>query len=179
MQSSQSWILGHRKLDILSLILPGYVGLLLVWWFSDMPTAVLVIGFIALVLVDSGHVYTSFLRGAFFETNNLVKTSLSLIGVFLVLYFWLKLQIPYFWSFIVYFTLFHHFRQFAGLIKWYNKIESYFDPLLIQFFYISVLLSIVIFHVNPTPTDFSMCKKMTSYFFLRKSSLRLFWPCSF
>jgi hypothetical protein len=165
MQSSQSWILGRRNLDILTLVLPGYLGLLLVWLFSDIPSVVLIIGFVALVLVDSGHVYTSFLRGAFFETNNLVKTSLSVIAVFLVLYFWLKFQIPYFWSFIVYFTLFHHIRQFAGLIKWYNKIESYFDPLLIQFFYISVFLSIVLFHVNPAPTDFFYVQENDILFF--------------
>ena len=174
MQSSQSWILGHKKLDILSLILPGYIGLLLVWWFSEIPSAVLVIGFVSLVLVDSGHVYTSFLRGAFFETNNLVKTSLSLIGVFLVLYLWLKMQIPYFWSFIVYFTLFHHIRQFAGLIKWYNKIESYFDPLLMQFFYISVFLSIVLFHVNPTPSNFFYVQENDILYFPSEVAFKIF-----
>jgi hypothetical protein len=154
MLKNNQWILGRPSFDFLGLVLPGYLGLILVWLFADTAPAVMIIGFFGLVLVDSGHVYTTFFRGPFFEVNNLSKTLGSLLGIFLFLFLWLYFQVPYFWPFITYFTLFHHVRQYVGLIKWYNKIDDYFDPLLIQFFYASVFVSIFLFHVNPEVTSF-------------------------
>ncbi len=143
------WILGSFPKDLIGLFLPGYFGLLCVYLFSEISTLAAIIGFVSLVLIDSGHVYTTFLRGPFFKINNLLKTSASLVLVFLFLFLWLYFQVPYFWSFVVYFTLFHHVRQFVGLIKWYNKLDHYRDTILIYFFYASVLTSVLLFHTSP------------------------------
>lgn len=146
------WILGSFNNDLLGLFLPGYFGLICVSLFSSIPTAAIIIGFVSLVLIDSGHVYTTFLRGPFFKFHNKAKTLASLFSIFLFLFFWLYFQIPYFWSFVVYYTLFHHVRQYVGLIKWYNKLEQYHDSILIYLFYASVLISMLLFHTDPNQT---------------------------
>ena len=151
--SDEKWIFGSFQLDFLGLFLPGYIGLIFVALLSDQAMAVVVLGFIAVVLIDSGHVYTTFLRGPFFKNKNNFKTLSSLFGIFIFLFTWLILKIPYFWSFIVYYTLFHHIRQYVGLIKWYNKLDHYYDSCLILFFYASVLVSMLLFHVNPNETQ--------------------------
>lgn len=146
------WILGSFNKDLFGLFLPGYFGLICVSLFSSIPTATIIIGFVGIVLIDSGHVYTTFLRGPFFKFHNKAKTLASLFSIFLFLFLWLYFQIPYFWSFVVYYTLFHHVRQYVGLIKWYNKIDQYHDSVLIYLFYTSVLISMLLFHTDPNQT---------------------------
>ncbi len=124
---SNPWILGSFRRDFLWLHLPGLLGLLFALLFQQFNenSLSLFVFFFALTFVDNGHVYTTFWRSRLNprEQDRSWRLLWVVLGVFLFLSIWAELELPGFWSFVIYATLFHNIRQLWGLHKWYGKLS--------------------------------------------------------
>jgi hypothetical protein len=107
--------------------------------------------FFSMALVDSGHVYSTFLRTHFNqeERKSTLKYWTYPGAVFLSLFAWYVLRLPYFWSFVVYFNVYHQIRQFYGITRWYEKL--YGRTSFWNHFFVYVLSAgpFVIYHFRP------------------------------
>lgn len=124
------WILEDPKKDIFLILTPGFFIFALVY-FANLPELYFqVIFFAVFALIDSGHVYTTlwrtYLNPKEWRTHKIyIYTPLVILGV---IFAWYHFQIPYLWSFIFYATVYHHLRQYFGVLKWYEKLSSSYSP---------------------------------------------------
>ena len=159
------WIFGRSYLDILFLVVPGYIALVLTFVFGNgSPAYVIIASFLIWTLIDSGHVYTTIWR-TYAHPAELKSNREYFYMPFVIIFSvacWLYFRIPYFWSFIVYYTLYHNIRQFYGITKWYQKLEGAKSPWPGRFVYILTLLAFLSFTFREiditmyTPHDFLM-----------------------
>ena len=122
--SSHYWILRKQNLDLSFILLPGIVGIILSLILKENSIPYVVYAFIALIIIDAGHVYITAWRTIFRKEERQSNNTywLTPVATVILVFIWLKFQIPGFWSFIVYFTLFHHMRQFYGILRGYQKL---------------------------------------------------------
>ena len=141
------WIFGRSGLDFLLLIVPAYITLLTAFLFPIDSNSILAIvaGLIIWNFSDVGHVYLTIWRTYTHPSELKSDRSYLYAPILLVigLSSWLYFRIPYFWSFIVYFTLFHILRQFYGITKWYQKLEGDKSPWPGRFVYMLTLIPIL------------------------------------
>ncbi len=111
--------------------------------------------FIAIILSDNGHIFvTSFRIFAKHRPRaEKIKHSLMIGGFILLALLWLNSGIPYFWSFFIYFTAFHHFRQNVGMFSWLAKAEKYNTKYLRSLAYTFFLVPFIFCHLR---TDVSL-----------------------
>ena len=111
------WILGSSYREI-----AAFYGLALVlivsapWWYNKSSEAWILL--LVAVGIDSAHVYASSFRTWFSapEMKSRGGTHLMILsGIVALTYCWCVVGVPGFWSFVLYFTLFHHIRQFYGI----------------------------------------------------------------
>lgn len=103
---------------------------------------------IVLVLLDTGHAYASGWR-AFRSANDnpRMKQFVALLpAIWLASFIWSVTGVPGFWSFVVYFTVFHHIRQFYGFSRWYQHLNRRTCLWSGRFIYPLTILPIVAFH---------------------------------
>lgn len=142
------WILSSFQLDWLCIYLPGLLGLALGALWPDLDEKSLVYGLLAGALIDSGHVYTTFLRTWLNPSERRSSKRYIVVPVIIFVFFstWYLLKIPGLWMFVVYATLYHHLRQVYGYSKWYQLKNKRFDRVSDRYLYALALWPLVIYH---------------------------------
>jgi len=106
--------------------------------------------FLAVIVTDNGHIIITLFR--ILTKNRALKEKLFYLGITLasitLTWLWLVLKIPYFWSFFLYFTAYHHMKQNLGLFAWLSKSEKSQIPYLKFYSYACFLLPFVFFHLR-------------------------------
>jgi len=160
------WIFGKPHKDILALYGGGFLALLVFSGVSDSHVIFSITAFIITTFVDAGHGYVTLCR-AFRnpKSRNFNRNVIILVSIALISLLWIYFKIPYFWRFVVYFTLFHHIRQFYGFSKWYQTMNNQLCRWSDFFLYALLILPVVTFHFR---SDIS--------FSIYESQEILFWP---
>ncbi|MCX7979178.1 MAG: hypothetical protein N2578_09265, partial [Bdellovibrionaceae bacterium] len=78
-----------------------------------------------------------------------IKHALVFALIALGSYAWMALGVPGFWSFVVYFTIFHHGRQFYGILRWYMGLNRRADRYSEWFLYLLTCIPLIFFHFRP------------------------------
>lgn len=145
------WIFGRASRDLLWLFIPGFVFVLAARAVAPENPAYLPLAFLALSLVDSGHGYTTALR-TYWDREEFASRRaywLAPLAIFATLFAWAWLGIPYLWTAILYTTVFHHLRQFYGIVRWYEKLNGRADRPSHFFSHALTATPIVLYHFNP------------------------------
>lgn len=142
------WIFESKKRDFLYIFLPGLLtlGLFEIIQTNYLITAVL--SFIIFNFIDVGHVYSTVFR-TIFDKKERERSSMYLmtpIYLIIIIFLWMYFKIPYFWSFVGYFTLYHNLRQGFGIMKWYEKKNGIYSKMNERFFYILTYTPLIMFH---------------------------------
>lgn len=143
---SERWILGSLKRDFLAFYLPGFLVsfLLILFGLPENQVLFLFLAWLFFGVLDSGHVYTTVWRTYLdkneFKRRKIVYT-LSPFIFFLAFFFMSIFDFVLLGALVVYATVYHNMRQFYGLTKWYQKINSSFDKKSDFFFYSLTFLS--------------------------------------
>ncbi len=142
------WILESPPLDMLLIILPGWLGVLLAWNLPQDSLWMTLYAMFAIWFVDAGHTYTTWWRTIFRkqerETHYIywLAPVATVVGIFL----WIKFRLPYLWSFIAYNAIFHQIRQYYGVSRWYQKLNGRFCRISNRFLYTLLVMPFVLFH---------------------------------
>ncbi len=109
------------------------------------------IAFIILVLIDNGHVYTTVWRT---YLNKIELRTHSYYWVFplicfVAVFFTSQFALSWLWSIVIYWTLYHNFKQIFGFYRWYGYLANYRSKTLDLFFYFICLGPVAIFHFGP------------------------------
>ncbi len=146
--SRDKWICENFWVDFMWIILPGWIGVLLARSFPVESAWMALYAFLAVVVVDSGHTYTTWWRTLFRPEERdrhpiyWLTPVLTVLGVFV----WIKLKIPYLWSVIVYNAIFHQIRQYYGVMRWYQKLNGRYCPWSNRLLYTLLVIPFVLFH---------------------------------
>jgi hypothetical protein len=151
--SNERYIFKSGVMDFLVLHLPIYSILLYFAIFRSRSgeswheTAV---AFVALVFADNGHVYSTIWR-TYFNPSEFQKNkfyiwfpAICFTAIIITTQFVLNL----FWSFVIYFTIYHNLRQLYGFYRWYGAINNFKDKIMNFFFYAICLCPVLIVHVD-------------------------------
>lgn len=142
------WIFKSALQDFLKIYLPSLLGLMLIF-FSEKEDTNIIFYFFIFHIVDVGHVYSTMLR-TILSKSELLREPLTIgvpIAIALLSFLWLFFKIPYYWTFVVYFTVFHNLRQGWGLVRWYEKLNNSFHNNAI-FYYIFTIVPFILFHLR-------------------------------
>lgn len=119
------WIFGNAPLDLAVLYAGGCLAFAVVWLVPESARFATLFALATLAVVDTGHMYTTVWR-TWFRKKELKGQARYWIaplaacgGVFL----WALLRIPYLFNVILYTTIFHHMRQYYGVVRWYEKLN--------------------------------------------------------
>lgn len=119
------WISGSATSDVLAFILPGLSAIVAVSVFAP-DSSLLVVAMILGAVIDSGHVYTTGWRlwrpGLSHPRQNLF--GLILLGTIALSWALIQTNPLILWRLLLYFTLFHHVRQYYGLTRWYEMLNG-------------------------------------------------------
>jgi hypothetical protein len=150
-----NWIFGNYKKDFLWLHIPGIIAVVISQGFLPARTSFefLLFAFVAKGFLDSGHVYTTVWRTYFHKTE---RQRLALYIylpwlLFFMFFCWVYFDLPLLGVTIIYVTLFHNVRQFLGISKWYQKLNSRYDRISNFFLYANCILPIVVYHFRHLP----------------------------
>jgi hypothetical protein len=142
------WILSNLKRDALFILLPGYITFLIIYGINLPLLAYNALSFFIFAIIDSGHVYNTLWR-TYFNAEERKSSKLYLLVplvIFIGILLWFYFQIPYLWSFIFYATVYHHLRQYYGVMKWYEKKSFSFSAYSGKFLYALCLLPSIASH---------------------------------
>lgn len=140
------WILGSFLKDFLGFYGFAFIAIAYFTLTSPNPTTFAIIFFLLPTLIDTGHVYLSFWRVIWKPLKEKWLYMLLFFLVFLASFLWMIFKSPGFWSLLLYFTIYHHIRQYYGITRWYQKKNSRFCQLTNFFLYTLTLLPVVAFH---------------------------------
>lgn len=146
-----SWIFGNFQKDILLIYVPTIVALLIPIFSTSSSNLQVIYAFLVLALIDSGHGYISVFR---FQGNNRPKDEkkkalLLFLAIFAGISFGQYVGIPYMFTAFIYFTIYHHIKQYFGLQKWYEKINQFEWKLRSVFLWSLTITPAIIFHLRP------------------------------
>lgn len=144
----KNWILENPPLDIVLIILPGWLGVAMAWSFPEDSLWMALYAFVAIVFVDAGHTYTTWWRTIFRKEERQTHYIywLAPLGTILGMFFWIKLRLPYLWSFVAYNAIFHQIRQYYGVSRWYQKLNNRYCRTSNRFLYTLLVMPFVLFH---------------------------------
>lgn len=138
------------SIDISVLYLPGLLAIALSHYLpgDDRSTAFMVFAFIAMGLLDSGHVYATLWRTYFMPQERVRSAVYWWLPpfFFVVFFFWNYFQWGYLAAFVVYATVFHNVRQLLGISKWYQKINKSWSRTSDIFLYLLCGIPFLAFH---------------------------------
>jgi hypothetical protein len=156
------WILNSPTLELSFIYIPGLLGIIIGVMFPHLGNSSFLYALLAMSLIDSGHVYTTFWR-TYFHKRELISSKRYVVFPvlsFLLFFGWNISSLPGLWKFVVYSTLFHHVRQVYGLSKWYQSLNKRSDKISDFFLYSLSILPIITYHFRPgaishnyTPND--------------------------
>jgi len=155
-----------RKIDIFGISLSGAFIFLLLKTINEASTAYMIITLLISIIFDNGHVYMTFSR--VFKEYEKAKMFFILvpIGIFVFFFIWLFDDIPLFWSFVLYATIFHFTRQVYGINRWYMKKENMNSRFRDFIIYAVVLVPLFSMSFNP---DFTVSIYTENDYFLFQS----------
>lgn len=147
------WILEAGVNDALLLYAPGLLAVLLAQWIEPVDGSIsyLLFAFVALGLLDSGHVYTTIWR-TYLNPRERRRTRAYVfvpLLLFVGFFIWAALAIPYLGAFVVYATIFHNIRQLFGISKWYQKLNGVQRPTSDFFLYALSFAAVITGHFIP------------------------------
>lgn len=145
-----NWIFGRMHRDLLAFYGAGVVAAIIFAFISENAGSYAVLAFVITALIDSGHGYTTIWR-AFRKPNKeyLRRHILTLFAILAIAASWMALRIPNFWSFVLYFTLYHHIRQFYGFSRWYQGLNQRACPTGDKFLYALLFIPLLLLHLRP------------------------------
>lgn len=119
------WIFGSFRKDALFLVVPGLIALTIERAHvlqGDFLWYLLVAGF-----ADSGHIYTTVWRTWFHpaERQRSIASWAVPLGVAATFFTWSALKLPFMWSFVIYATIHHNWKQYYGVTRWYETINRH------------------------------------------------------
>lgn len=140
--------------DALYLYIPGVVAVILSHWIvpNENSLSFLFLVFIALGVLDSGHVYSTLWR-TYLNPQERVRSRLYIVApllFFILFYLWNWLELKYLAAFVVYITVFHNVRQLLGISRWYQKNNKIWNKVSDVFLYALCLLPFLAFHFRST-----------------------------
>jgi len=147
------WISGNRSLDILVFHLSGLIGLAFYMLLKQNNLLLIFYIFLITQLFDAGHNYITIWR-TFIKRVNLMERFnyfLLFLFCFLIILFWLIFRLPEFWTFFLYFTFFHHIRQYYGICRWYQKLNNRYCIFSNLFLYSLTIFPFILFHFRNIP----------------------------
>lgn len=145
------WILGSGTLDFLWILSPGLLAAPLLFVLPGPSVLLAALGFLIYVVIDTGHVYTTFWR-TYFRGEERASTPMYWIAplaIVLVMAAWFALGLPHAWAFVVYATLYHHFRQYYGMLRWYERLNGRACRPSQLFLYALTVYPFLLMHVRP------------------------------
>ena len=119
------WIFGSARNDLLILYLGGCVAFFMVWALPGDSRLGAFFGLLTLAAIDTGHMYTTVWR-TWFRKSELASSPrywITPLLVFLAVLAWALLKIPFLFNIILYTTIYHHMRQYYGVVRWYEKLN--------------------------------------------------------
>jgi hypothetical protein len=145
------WIFGKPLWDALLIFAPGLVGLAL---SASLPAVALRSGFyafLALGFTDSGHVYSTVWRTWLnpAERRSSPRYWQVPLFFFMLILLWYKLNLPYMWAFVVYYNIYHHVKQFYGILRWYEKLNGRRCRVSHLFFNVLTWGPLLLYHFRP------------------------------
>ena len=171
MTTANNWIFKSFSKDFLALW-----GLALLLFFVFHPAFVSAAGMwilvaALLIIVDSGHAYATLFRTYF--DKEVMKNSPQFywipIGCFLGMFVWAFLGLPYFWTFVIYFTFYHNVKQHFGITAWYAKLNNCKLKELKFFLYVFTIMPFVSFHFRDF--DYTSIYAPNEIFFYQNESI--------
>lgn len=144
------WILDRGWRDIVFFYSFPLLFCVLYWFEIPHGTLALILFYLVVVLIDSGHVYTTIWRTyALREERTRYKMYWIVpFAVFFGSLAWLSSGLGYFWAMVLYFTYFHHLRQIQGVFKWYMKLNGRFRKMGVYLLYALMLVPFTYFHLR-------------------------------
>ncbi|MBI4346593.1 MAG: hypothetical protein HY553_07040 [Elusimicrobia bacterium] len=145
------WILGSGTLDFLWILGPGLLAAPLLFGLPGASVLLTVLGFLIYVVVDTGHVYTTFWRTYFRgeERRSSPMYWAVPVGIVLIMAPWFALGLPHAWAFVVYATMYHHFRQYYGMLRWYERLNGRPCRTSQLFLYALTVFPFLLMHLRP------------------------------
>jgi hypothetical protein len=136
--------------DFIFILMPPVLAILIAFLLPEKNEIYLLM--LAVVSIfDSGHVYITVWR-TWWNTSLKPKPKIFYTvpaGVFVAVFVWNYFSIPFLWTAVVYFTVYHNVRQLYGINKWYQLIENKFDKRADYFLYGICGLSFLALHFKP------------------------------
>lgn len=127
MEKVNRWIFGKPSLDLAFLYAGGVAAFLFVWTVTPASTGIWAwVGLASLAAIDTGHMYTTIWR-THLRREEFLSTPLYWafpLAVFLVSLVWIVSRLPYLLTVILYLTIYHHMRQYYGVVRWYEKLNA-------------------------------------------------------
>ena len=148
------WIFSKKE-DFFVIYLPMIILPIYFILTPNISELSLIIFFILIQLFDVGHVYSTIWM-TLFDKKEIISNKFAYLVfplmISLVFSFWLFFKLPYFWSFIAYFTLYHNFKQGYGIQRWYQKKNNRFCSISNKLFYFLNIIPIIILHFRNNVT---------------------------
>lgn len=147
-----AWILGSPAADGALILFPGMLLFPLFWSASESFLFVWMTLF-TLVAIDSGHAYSTVWRTYFRgeERRSSAVYWLTPLAVVAVMTLWFACGLPHAWKFVLYATMFHHFRQYYGMLRWYERLNGRTCSVSELFLYGLAITPFVLLHFRTEP----------------------------
>lgn len=138
--------------DRFFILMPPVLALLVAFAFIENSAGYLWL-LLGVSVFDSGHVYITGWRTWWNAGLAQKPAAFYLVPalVFIAMFFWNYLSIPFLWTFVVYFTVYHNVRQLYGIGKWFQVVEKNFNKAADYFLYAVCAVSFLALHFR---TDF-------------------------
>jgi hypothetical protein len=154
----------------IAMIIPLVALLPLVLSHADNSLTALLIFFFASTLADNGHIVVTAFK--IFGKNREIGAKAKYLGFIAISIaiplLWLKSQAPFFWSFFIYFTAFHHMRQNWGVFCWLSLKEGVSFRFLKAMSYCCFLVPFLFLHLR---SDIQLTAKATGIISLGDSTI--------
>ena len=122
---NRMWIFGSARNDFAVMYAAGLLSFVFVWTVPSTAFAATILGLVTLAVIDTGHMLTTIWRThlrAEERRSNGWYVGLPLL-VFATIGLWAWLRIPYLFNVLLYGTIWHHMRQYFGVMRWYEKLN--------------------------------------------------------
>lgn len=144
------WIGKAKAWDLGWLYLPGLLAIILSWLIpeSDRSTLSIIFAFVALGLLDSGHVYATLWR-TYLHNKEFQRSRIYLYAppfFFSLFFLWSFFSWPLLGAFVVYATLFHNFKQLYGVNAWFQRLNAFSQKNDRRDFYFLTLMPVFLAH---------------------------------
>ena len=137
-----------KKIDIFGISISGIIVFALLKILNADSFFYIALTLMIAIVLDNGHVYMTYSRIKKEYSQEKLFFILTPMVIAIVLFLWLELKIPYFWSFVVYATFFHFVRQIYGINRWYMAKEKLKSKVIDFFVYALIILPILSIHFN-------------------------------